>query len=73
MRAQGLGVVLKVGKGSKFKVGDIVLGAFGMSSFHRLSHFVILKAFLSKGWTEYAVMNDKSLEKITFVFFPQLL
>lgn len=30
MRAQGLGIVLAVGEGSKFKVGDHVTGAWGM-------------------------------------------
>ncbi|CAK5268527.1 unnamed protein product [Mycena citricolor] len=45
MRAQGLGVVTKVGASSAFKVGDVVSGAFG--------------------WTEFAVMKDKQVEKIT--------
>jgi hypothetical protein len=29
MRAQGLGVVVGVGTGSKFALGDVVNGAFG--------------------------------------------
>ncbi|TDL25875.1 alcohol dehydrogenase [Rickenella mellea] len=44
MRAEGLGTVIEVGSGSKFKVGDVVKGTFG--------------------WTEYAVMKDKTLTKI---------
>ncbi|OAX43164.1 NAD(P)-binding protein [Rhizopogon vinicolor AM-OR11-026] len=45
MRASGLGVVVSVGEGSKFKKGDLVLG--------------------SLGWTEFAVMNDGALTKIS--------
>ncbi|KAG1722968.1 uncharacterized protein EDB91DRAFT_186739 [Suillus paluster] len=45
MRGLGLGVVMSVGEGSKFKKGDLVHGTFG--------------------WTEYVVVNDNSLEKIS--------
>ncbi|KAG1773437.1 hypothetical protein EDD22DRAFT_976072 [Suillus occidentalis] len=45
MRSVGLGVVVRVGEGSKFQKGDMVYGMFG--------------------WTEYAVADDKSMEKIT--------
>ncbi|KJA26275.1 hypothetical protein HYPSUDRAFT_36553 [Hypholoma sublateritium FD-334 SS-4] len=44
MRAGGLGVVIRTGPGSKFRVGDHVYGPWGM--------------------TEYAVMADKTLEKL---------
>jgi hypothetical protein len=33
MRGQGLGVVLEAGRGSKFKAGDLVSGAWGRSNF----------------------------------------
>nr|GAT60775.1 predicted protein [Mycena chlorophos] len=45
MRAQGLGVVIKVGKGSTLNVGQTVTGAFG--------------------WTEFAVMKEQHVDKIT--------
>ncbi|KAG0706811.1 hypothetical protein DFH29DRAFT_1076792 [Suillus ampliporus] len=45
MRGSGLGVVVSVGEGSKFKKGDLVSGRFG--------------------WTEYAVADDNTLEKIS--------
>lgn len=44
MRGMGIGVVLATGPGSKFKVGDHVMGPWG--------------------WTEYAVVKDKILEKL---------
>jgi hypothetical protein len=33
MRAQGLGVVLAAGEDSKFKIGDHVAGAWGMTEY----------------------------------------
>ncbi|KAF9444824.1 alcohol dehydrogenase [Macrolepiota fuliginosa MF-IS2] len=44
MRAQGLGVIIAAGEGSKVQVGDYVSGVWGM--------------------TEYAVVPDKSIEKL---------
>jgi len=36
MRAEGLGVVVRAGDGSKFKVGDTVKGAFGWTDYARM-------------------------------------
>jgi hypothetical protein len=66
MRAAGLGVVVEVGPGSMFNVGDRVKGSWGAFPFFKTSvsiYFICLS-----GMTEYAVMKDKKLEKIVYVF-----
>ncbi|KAG2157867.1 uncharacterized protein EDB93DRAFT_730644 [Suillus bovinus] len=64
MRSGGLGVVVSVGEGSKFRKGDLVYGMFGASA-RTLVLFPSLVLMLCAGWTEYAVANDKSMEKIS--------
>ncbi|KAF7312285.1 PKS-ER domain-containing protein [Mycena indigotica] len=59
MRSQGLGVVIKAGNGSSVPVGQIVAGPFGEP--------ILLRVTLLKlaGWTEYAVMKEKQVDKIS--------
>ncbi len=61
MRALTLATVVKVGEGSKFKVGDQVTTTAGHFSFFS---FIAWAPTSSLGWTEYAVMNDKALTKV---------
>lgn len=66
MRAAGLGVVVEVGPGSTFNVGDRVTGSWGLFPVFCPTisfHFICLL-----GMTEYAVMKDSKLVKIEYVF-----
>ena len=62
MRAAGLGVVVEVGPGSRFKVGDHVTGSWGTFPVLPLLYWMLPTYLL--GMTEYAVMKDSKLEKI---------
>jgi hypothetical protein len=68
MRAAGLGVVVEVGPGSMFNVGDRVKGSWGVFLLFFQSSISIYFICLHSGMTEYAVMKDSKLEKIVYVF-----
>ena len=65
MRAAGLGVVVGVGTGSVFNLGDRVTGSWGVCFCPTIIsvYFICLS-----GMTEYAVMKDSKLEKIVYGF-----
>ena len=71
MRAAGLGVVVEVGPGSMFNVGDRVTGSWGV--FPVLPFYISLLYIRLLGMTEYAVMKDSKLEKIVYVCLPLLV
>ena len=69
MRAAGLGVVVGVGPGSMFNVGDRVKGSWGVFPFLFFFYpYYITLFYCLSGMTEYAVMKDRNLEKIVYVF-----
>jgi len=49
MRALGLGIVVRVGAGSKFAVGDLVSGAFGWTEYSLINSSDVTKLTLSPG------------------------
>lgn len=63
MRGHGLGIVIQVGPESELQVGDTVKASYGNSSSYY--HWAFYDT-ISQGWTEYAVMNDKDVEKIMY-------
>ena len=65
MRAAALGIVIEVGPGSSFTVGDTVTGTFGKIMF---SLVILISQVLVKGMTEYIVVKDKAAKKLEYVF-----
>ena len=65
MRAAGLGMVVEVGPGSMFNVGDRVTGSWGVFPVFFLA--LLYQFIFLLGMTEYAVMKDSKLEKIVYV------
>ena len=67
MRAGGLGVVVKVGEGSKFKEGDWVYGMTGGFSCFDFRFVVCVfeeLTLLRIGWTDWGVYPDKGMQAI---------
>ena len=69
MRAAGLGVIVEVGPGSMFNVGDRVKGSWGVFPVFFFLPFYISLFFRLSGMTEYAVLKDRKLEKIVYASF----
>jgi len=65
MRAMGLGVVIEAGEGCKLKVGDYVCGPWG--AFHCRPSIRLHTLLPFTGWTEYAVIKEKALDKLQYV------
>jgi len=68
MRAQGLGVVLKVGEGSKFQVGDTVLGAFGWTEYAVTNDKDTQKITVPEGAEPLDFLNTLGLPGLTAYF-----
>ena len=64
MRAFGLGTVVAAGPNSKFKTGDLVSGELGGRSRLPFQKEAVCDDILPPGWCDYAVLNDKALQKI---------
>jgi len=69
MRAACLGVVVEVGEGSKFSVGDEVSGVIG-KLYDQIAPHAHTRAdsVYVLGWREYVVLDDKFVTKLPFVF-----
>ena len=65
MRAGGVGRIVLVPEGSKFKVGDWVNGERSWSHVQQRGGTNTLEHSGTLGWTEYAVARTKDLEKIS--------
>ncbi|KXN89105.1 Putative NADP-dependent oxidoreductase YfmJ [Leucoagaricus sp. SymC.cos] len=68
MRAQGLGVVISVGEGSKFKVGDHVTGAWGMTEYVVVPDKLVEKIELYPGVQPLDYLNTLGLSGLTAYF-----
>ena len=64
MRATGLGVVISTGDNSKFKIGDHVSGPWGIKVYFVHTDLGTDTLFCASGMTEYAIVQDKNLDKI---------
>ena len=70
MRASGLGVVISTGDNSKFKTGDYVTGSWGIKVYFVHTDLKTETLFCTLGMTEYAIVQDKHLDKIEWAIAP---
>ena len=66
-----LGVVVEVGPGSTFKIGDHVMGPFGVFRYRIEDHLADVKWLSPLGMTEYALMPDEKIVKLVYVFLER--
>jgi len=68
MRAQGLGVVILAGPGSKFVAGDVVSGAFGMTEYAVMKNAHVTKIIVPKGVESLDFLNTLGSSGLTAYF-----
>ncbi|TFK40348.1 alcohol dehydrogenase [Crucibulum laeve] len=68
MRAMGLGIILETGAGSKFKIGDYVSGAWGMTEYAVMSDKAIEKLVIPPGVQPLDFLNTLGSSGLTAYF-----